>query len=208
MDNHRSNSISAIRQNQAAFALTLDNAKIESLADYYELVLEHNPLLHLVGMCSPEVFAVRHILESLSLLEHLPSAARFADVGAGAGLPSIPCLIVREDLKALLIESKEKKSKFLSDAVKSLGIGDRVRVLTQQFSEVELGDCGFVTCRALDKFTQKLPSLVKWAGKRRLLIFGGDNMQIALEKHRIRVTPHLMPLSERRYLFVEDKSRS
>lgn len=193
----------AIRQRQIDFDLALDIAKIERLADYYELVQEHNAHLHLVGPCSPEEFAVRHILESLTLLEHLPQDAKFADVGAGAGLPSIPCLLVRDDLTALVIESKEKKLKFLAEALKRLGIGNRARVMQSQFREVELGECNIVTCRALDKFTENLPSMIKWADGRRLLLFGGHNMQIALEKAGIRYTPHLLPLSERRYLFVE-----
>src|SRR5258706_8582217 len=109
--------ISAINQHQSAFGIELPAEKIERLADYYDLVIEHNPLLHLVGPCSPEEFAIRHILESLMLLDHLPHGAKFADVGAGAGLPSIPCLIVRGALKAVMVESKPKKTGFLCVAV-------------------------------------------------------------------------------------------
>src|SRR5262245_63592218 len=103
--------ISAIRSNQAAFGIAISEEAIERLADYFELVQAGNPLLHLVAPCSAEEFATRHILESLTLLEHLPPNARFADVGAGAGLPSIPCLIARDDLRATLIESKEKNTR-------------------------------------------------------------------------------------------------
>src|SRR4051812_21614787 len=91
---------------QTQFAVDLATDKIEKLAVYYELIQKNNPLLHLVAPCSEEEFAVRHILESLTLLEYLPPKARFADVGAGAGLPSIPCLLAREDLRGVLIESK------------------------------------------------------------------------------------------------------
>ncbi|MCV4777967.1 class I SAM-dependent methyltransferase, partial [Escherichia coli] len=65
------------------------------LADYFDLVMRHNALLHLVGPCSPEDFAVRHILESIVMTGFIPTGGSFADVGAGAGLPSIPCLIAR-----------------------------------------------------------------------------------------------------------------
>src|SRR5436190_12664325 len=113
----RSEFIAALTANQGAFGIELPQPALERLADHYDLVQEHNPLLHLVAPCSAEEFAVRHILESLSLLEHLPQKAKFADVGAGAGLPSIPCLLVRDDLRGVLIESKEKKAKFLGQAV-------------------------------------------------------------------------------------------
>src|SRR4051794_9008996 len=114
--------IQAIRTHQVAFGIDLSDPAIERLAGYFELLMEHNPLLHLVGPCSPEEFAIRHILESLTLLEYLPQGAKFADVGAGAGLPSIPCLLVREDLSAELIETKEKKTKFLDLTVDALKI--------------------------------------------------------------------------------------
>jgi 16S rRNA (guanine527-N7)-methyltransferase len=109
----------ATQANQSAFSLELTDGQIRRLTDYYQLVLEHNALLHLVAPCSADEFAVRHILESLMLLEHVPLNAKFADVGTGAGLPSIPCLIVRGDLSATLIESKVKKAKFLNEAIRA-----------------------------------------------------------------------------------------
>jgi 16S rRNA (guanine527-N7)-methyltransferase len=197
--------IISLKANQTLFEVELSDASIERLGDYYDLVQEHNPILHLVGPCSPPEFATRHALESLTLLEHLPVNAKFADVGTGAGLPSIPCLIVREDLSATLIESKEKKTKFLDEAVERLGIKDRVTIVTRQFEEAEPGDATIVTCRALDKFTDKLPRLLKWSKRRKKLFFGGENLEEALTKNKLVFERKLMPLSERRYLFIFEK---
>ncbi len=194
--------VEAIKTHQTAFGLDLSNPAIERLADYYDLVNEHNPLLHLVGPCSAEEFAIRHILESLTLMEYLPKDAKFADVGAGAGLPSIPCLLVREDLKAILIESKEKKTKFLDLAVEILNISDRTTVVNKQFQEFDLADCQSVTCRALDKFTEKLSGLLRWNKQRQLLLFGGENLKKALEFQKAIFEHKLMPLSEQRFLFL------
>ena len=102
--------LEAVRKNAPAFGIDLAEDRLGVLADYFDLVEEHNPLLHLVAPCTPEEFAVRHVLESLTLLEFLPTSARFADVGTGAGLPSIPCLIASAKLAGILIESKEKKA--------------------------------------------------------------------------------------------------
>src|SRR5688572_30822477 len=142
--------IQAIHANQAAFGVELGNGAVERLGDYFDLVQEHTALLHLVAPCSPEEFAVRHILESLTVLEYVPQNAKFADVGAGAGLPSVPCLLVRDDLKAILIESKEKKSKFLESAVAELGIGERASIINRQFTEADPSGCQVIACRALD----------------------------------------------------------
>ncbi len=194
--------ISAINQHQSAFGVELSLDKIDLLADYYELIQENNPILHLVGPCTAEEFVIRHILESLTLLEYLPLNTRFADVGAGAGLPSIPCLLVRDDLRAVLIESKVKKARFLESAVESIGLAGRVQIVNRRFEETEPGNCQFVTCRALDKFTEKLPRLLKWSMRRRLLLFGGNNLEDALRKQKVKFERKLMPMSDQRYLFV------
>ncbi len=194
--------IAALAANEPIFDITLTEQDRERLADFFELILEHNPLLHLVAPCSPEEMATRHFLESMAMLKHLPQAAKFTDVGSGGGFPAIPCLLVREDLHAILIESKEKKAAFLTTAVTALKLGDHVTVSNKQFSESETGESGSVTCRALDKFTDRLPRLLKWAGRRKLLLFGSDNLADALRAAKRRPVGELMPLSQRRYLYV------
>ena len=198
----RTDFIKGLKDNQAKFDLELADDAIERLADYYDLIQDHNELLHLVGPCTPEEFATRHILESLTLLEYLTTGIWFADVGTGGGLPAIPCLLAREDLKAILIESKEKKSKFLQLAVEQLKLKYRTRIATTQFSETNLGHAEAVTCRALDKFTEKLPRLIKWSAKSKMLFFGGENLKKALEEQRVLFKQKLMPLSEQRFLFI------
>jgi 16S rRNA (guanine(527)-N(7))-methyltransferase RsmG len=192
----------AITDNRSAFGLSLTSQQIARLADYFQLVQEHNSLLHLVAPCPAEEFAVRHILESLTLLEHLPQNSKFADVGAGAGLPSIPCLLVRDDLSAILIETKEKKARFLALAVEQLDLGGRAAVVNRQFEEVMISDCEFVTCRALDKFAERLPRVLNWAKGRSLLLFGGPNLAAGLEKLGFKFERRLLPLSDQRFLFV------
>ena len=194
--------IKAVLANQSAFGLELDHRIFDRLADHYELVIAANPLLHLVAPCPPEQFATRHVLESLSMLKNLPRGAAFTDVGTGGGFPSIPCLLVRDDLKAQLIESKVKKASFLEFALERLGLDRRASVVNKQFEEASPGDHGYVICRALDKFTEKLPKLLKWSGRREMLFFGGNNLRKELEKRNIGFSADLLPMSERRFLFI------
>lgn len=199
--------IAAVRIHQWAFGLSLSNQHISRLADYYEIVQAHNPILHLVAPCSAEEFAIRHVLESLTLMEFLPQKACIADVGAGAGLPSIPCLIVRQDLRGVLIESKEKKAKFLETSISALGLQRSATVVNRQFEEVTDIDFSHVTCRALDKFTEKLRRLIRWAKDKPLQLFGGDNLREELDGLEVKFAERLLPLSERRYLFIANERR-
>lgn len=197
--------IKALENCQDAFGLRLNERQIALLADYYELIRAHNDLLHLVAPAPAEEFAARHILESLTLLEFLPKNARLADVGTGAGLPSVPCLLAREDLRGFLIESKIKKAKFLEEVLTKFNLAARAKILNRQFEEIEKPLAAFVTCRALDKFTQKLPKLLKWSRGSSLLFFGGNSLRDELKKHNVRFREKLMPMSEQRFLFYTGK---
>jgi len=196
-----------LQLNQSAFGIELSAGAIARLGDYYAIVQEHNSLLHLVGPCSAEEFAVRHLLESLTLLKNLPNGAKLADVGAGAGLPSLPCLLVREDLRGRLIDSKEKKVRFLTEAVERLGLATRVEMVGKQFIETHAADATHVTCRALEKFVEWLPRLVRWSRGKPMLLFGGPTLEEAIRKEKLRYSKELMPMSERRYLFVIERGR-
>lgn len=191
----------ALVLNCAEFGIDLQPEHIERLVSYYELLLKWNPKLHLVAPCSPEEFAVRHILESLTLLKHLPAKARVADVGTGAGLPIIPCLLVRDDLHGVLIESSQRKAAFLKDALRSIKPPARTQLIVARFEELPAPNVAFITCRALDKFSRLLPKLIDWAPPTATyLLFVGesllDEIRRLLRVSSVERTPH----SERRFL--------
>ncbi|MDQ6786680.1 MAG: class I SAM-dependent methyltransferase [Acidobacteriota bacterium] len=205
MNESRQKFIQSLEKNCQQFGVHLSAETINKLAVYYELVQKNNQFLHLVAPSPPEVFATRHILESLALLEFLPENSKFADVGAGAGLPSVPCLIARADLRGILVESKLKKSKFLQEVLAECKLERRAEIINRQFEEIQKPDVSYVLCRALDKFTQKLPRLLKWSGGSNLLFFGGNSLRDVLRKNGVKFNEKLMPMSEQRFLFVAQK---
>jgi len=194
--------ILTLHESADLFGVTLADEEIAKLADFHSFLSEHNDILHLTAPMSPKEFANRHILESLTLIKHLPQGARFIDVGPGGGLPSIPCLIVRPDLSAALVESSAKKSVFLEKCIDTLGISGRAKVIAKQFEETLTPSADFVTSRALDKFTKKIPAILRWSIGKRKLFFGGPALADALRNENIAFKSELMPLSEQRYLFI------
>ena len=187
--------------NMRTFDLDLPAQTVTQLGAYYSLLTRWNDRLHLVAPCSPEEFATRHVLESLMLLKHLPDGAKIADIGSGAGLPIIPCLIVRPDLEATLIESSQKKSVFLREALNQLGRPSTI--IAKPFEDVEPPDVSFVTCRALDQFMNKVSTLIDWApAGSTLLLYGGEKLGDQLNKTSAKFEQFLIPLSDKRFLFV------
>ena len=184
------------------YQVDLSAEAIQRLSEYYVLLSKWNPRLHLVAPCSPREFATRHVLESLLLLPHLPQAARVADIGSGAGLPIIPCLITRSDITATLIESSKKKAVFLREALNRTETKSAT-VIAERFEETATPDVRFITCRALEAFAVKLPNLIKWSPHAiTLLLFGGEDLRKKIAEQGLDYSAVHLPNSTRRFLFI------
>ena len=185
------------------FGVAIDDRMATRMNSYYSLVMKWNARLHLVAPCSPEEFATRHVLESLLLIRHLPPDACVTDIGPGAGLPSIPCLLARADIRATLIDSSQQKSVFLKEALRELELADRAEVIAARFQDIPAPPADVVTCRALERFENALTSLIAWApGATMLLFFGGHRLLAQLQSLLPRVEAELIPTSERRFLIM------
>jgi 16S rRNA (guanine527-N7)-methyltransferase len=191
----------ALRREGSSYGVELTDESIARLGQYYSLVQKWNPRLHLVGPCSADEFATRHVLESLTALKYLPEQARIADIGSGAGLPIIPCLIARPELSATLIEASPKKAVFLREAIAQLGLN--AEVTASRFETILPPAVGYVTCRALERFSSMLVAMMEWApGSARILLFGGEAIEQQLREFGRAFTAEQMPRSVGRYLFV------
>lgn len=189
------------------YGVELDAKFINGLSSYYELLNAWNARLHLVAPTTPQEFATRHVLESLVLIRRLDENSRVADVGSGGGLPIIPCLIVRPDITATLIESSRKKAIFLREALAHLGVANRATVIAERFEDTATPRVNFVTGRALEKFEALVPQLIDWAPpEATLLLFGGERLALPLAKSAVRFHSELLPKSEKRFLFVVRKT--
>ena len=193
----------ALAEHSAAFRVALDEETRSRLCDYFEAIVRWNARLHLVAPCAPAEFATRHVLESLLAVRYIAEGASVVDVGSGAGLPVIPCLVARTDISATLVESSQKKAVFLRETLRGLGLSERAKVVAERFEKVEPPAADALTCRALERFTDVLPALVEWASDVPvLLLFGGETLREPLEALPISFGRTLVPGSERRFLFV------
>jgi 16S rRNA (guanine527-N7)-methyltransferase len=198
---------SAIKEHAPRYGFQLTDAEIARLREYYEQVMTWNTRLHLVAPCSPAEFATRHVLESLLALTHLEEGAHVVDVGSGAGLPVIPCLIVRPNLSATLIESSPKKAIFLREALWRAAAESEAIVIAERFEKTDAPKADVITCRALDRFLEMFTKLVEWSPPAStLLFFGGDSLREQIEKAEMDYETVHIPESERRFLFVVNKS--
>ncbi len=197
----------ALESYASSYEVELNTETIVSLLRYYALLNTWNARLHLVAPCAPQEFATRHVLESLLVLAHLPQRAKVADIGSGAGLPIIPCLVARPDINATVIESSKKKAVFLREALTVTETSNRATVVAERFENIATPEIGFVTCRALDRFTKNLQPLIKWSPRPgTLLLFGAEGLRAAIQDAGLAFTETQTPNSQRRFLFVVSRT--
>lgn len=97
--------------------------KDERFERFFALLAASNERFNLTAITDREEVIHKHFLDSLAGAFLFPRGARCVEIGSGAGFPSIPLKLYREDLTFTLIESTGKKCAFLERAVKELGLG-------------------------------------------------------------------------------------
>jgi 16S rRNA (guanine527-N7)-methyltransferase len=121
----------------------------DRLLDYLALLDRWNRTYNLTAIRDPREMVGKHLLDSLSMWPHLRDG-RLADLGTGPGLPGIPLALARPALQVTLVESNGKKTRFLREVVRQLGL-ENVRVVEARAEAVdEPGAYAQITARAMD----------------------------------------------------------
>lgn len=98
----------------------------QKLLDYVALIYKWNQVHNLTAVREPLDMVTLHILDSLSVLPYVKApyidCKRLLDVGAGAGLPSIPLAICLPELQVTAIDAVQKKVSFMRQAKAQLGL--------------------------------------------------------------------------------------
>lgn len=110
--------------------------------NYLNLLRKWQKSQRLIGSAEPGWIVEKLFLDSLLFLRVLPARLGWLlDLGSGAGLPGIPIKIVRPEIQLVLLESRQRRASFLSNAVRELAL-ERVSVVSgraEEFAE-ELGE--------------------------------------------------------------------
>ncbi len=113
-------------QEAAHLGFALDKDQIHQFDLYRRLLQEWNQKMDLTNITEDDAINRRHFLDSLSLCHTLsfPLRGRLADIGTGAGFPGIPLKIICPDLSVVLIDSLQKRVRFLEEVIHQLGLQD------------------------------------------------------------------------------------
>ena len=95
--------------------------KLDKLAEY---MVEYNKNVNLTRITDPDEIIEKHYIDSILPLTmvDVPRGTKAVDVGAGAGFPSLPMKIYRDDIEFTLVDSSNKRITYLDSACGILGL--------------------------------------------------------------------------------------
>lgn len=104
--------------------IAISEQQYEKFGQYYEYLLEVNKTMNLTRIVAPLESAAKHYGDALTVYDDriFQKGRRVIDVGTGAGFPGVPLAILREDLQFTLMDSLRKRTQFIVDASKIIGL--------------------------------------------------------------------------------------
>ncbi len=107
--------------------INITDEKYEKFITFYEILIEWNKNMNLTSITNFEDVFMKHFYDSLCLVKGINlTNQKILDVGSGAGFPSIPLKIIFDDLKITIIDSLNKRIKFLESLTEALDINVRL----------------------------------------------------------------------------------
>ena len=133
--------------------INISESQINLLDKFYQLLIEWNEKINLTTITDYNDVYLKHFYDSLTLYKEIDLNAdiTLCDVGTGAGFPGIVLKICFPNLKITLIDSLQKRVKYLNEIIKELGLSDIQAIHTrmEDYSRLNEEKFDIITARAV-----------------------------------------------------------
>ena len=115
--------------------IDLKEKQIKQLYDYMNLLIEWNKKINLTAIIEPKEIILKHFVDSLTISKYINEKSTLIDIGTGAGFPGIPLKILRDDINITLVDSLNKRIKFLDEVIEKLNL-DNIKTVHGRAEEI------------------------------------------------------------------------
>lgn len=176
-----------LREKLKKINIEFDDKKIEQFYKYMNLLIEWNEKINLTAITEPDDIILKHFIDSLTISKYINENEKIADIGTGAGFPGIPLKIAKPNTQMFLIDSLNKRIKFLEEVIKQNEIASTFAIHARAeeigHNKEYRGNFDVVTSRAvarLNVLLEYMMPLVKLGGK--CICLKGPNIGEELEE--------------------------
>lgn len=184
----------------------------QDLDTYYKLLISYNNNVNLTAITKEEDVYLKHFYDSLTLFKgiDLKENLKICDLGTGAGFPGLVLKIVFPNLSITLVDSLEKRIKFLDLVIKELELKNikTVHSRIEEFKEIEAFDV--VVSRAVSKINILLELGCKLPKVNGLFVFMKGNIleELKSAKNALKVLNYSLEKIINFKLPIEESERN
>lgn len=145
----------ALKHDSQQMGLSLSDEALSALLAYQDALLLWNKAYNLTAIRQPKEMLIKHLLDSLSILNHLPEG-RLLDIGTGGGMPGMIIALTQPTRECVLLDSNGKKIRFLKQLIADMKLKNVVAVQTRVENQEmidSLGKFDVITSRAFASLT-------------------------------------------------------
>lgn len=124
MEENVRNNIDLLEEKLKKIDISINNRQKEQFLQYYDMMIETNKVMNLTSITDPVEVIDKHFVDSLAIHQIYDFSGNISviDVGTGAGFPGIPLKIVFPEIQIVLLDSLNKRIRFLNEVVESLNL--------------------------------------------------------------------------------------
>lgn len=132
--------------------IILNEKQLDQLNKYYKILVEENKKINLTGITAKKEVYLKHFYDSLAAAPLIEDKnTKLCDIGSGAGFPGVVLKIAYPQLDVTLVDSLEKRTKFLNYLIKELNL-ENIKVETariEDYSKKHKEEFDIITSRAV-----------------------------------------------------------
>lgn len=113
-----------LKEKTAQLGIELDELQLQQFDRFYQMMVETNKHMNLTAITEEDEVISKHFVDSLSCCKvmDMSKVSSIIDMGTGAGFPGIPLKIAYPEIEFVLMDSLQKRIRFLDSVVEELGL--------------------------------------------------------------------------------------